>query len=346
MEKLIVTSYNNFSLLAHIPQGKEAKSAFSLLNNNHNQELNFPECYNPAFIIKHPSEPYIYVCYESIYEGAIGTYKVENNSISLVKNVSSGGKSSCFLLFDREMKNIINVNYWDSSITVHPIKNNIVCELTNKILPDCKNEIYEIEDHLKNRQSTSHHHSAIFRKNRLYSPDLGKDCIDIYEYLEGNFKKINVFQLEKGNGPRYSLILNDFMYIINELSSSITVLKFEGEELKFIQKISTIPNDFKENTTASGIKIHPNKKFIYASNRGHDSIAIFKILKEGNLELNNIQKCGGKTPRHFNISKSGEELFVANQDSNNIVTFKIEQNGDLKYDNEENVNSPNFIIEI
>tara|TARA_A100001015_G_C14648776_1_gene578357 strand:- start:118 stop:414 length:297 start_codon:yes stop_codon:yes gene_type:complete len=95
MEKLLVTSYNNFSLLAHIPQGKEAKSAFSLLNNNHNQELNFPECYNPAFILKHSSEPYIYVCYESIYEGAIGTYKVENNSISLVKTVSSGGKSSC-----------------------------------------------------------------------------------------------------------------------------------------------------------------------------------------------------------------------------------------------------------
>ena len=134
--------------------------------------------------------------------------------------------------------------------------------------------------------------------------------------------------------------------MVNHSSTNINILKFEGEELKFIQKISTIPNDFKEKTTASGIKIHPNKKFIYASNRGHDSIAIFKILNEGILELINIQKCGGKTPRHFNISQSGEQLFVANQDSNSIFTFKILENGDLKYHNEKNVNSPNFIIEI
>jgi 6-phosphogluconolactonase len=346
MKTLLVTSYNNFSLLAHLPKGKESKSTILILKNNKTLELNFTECYNPAFVLKHPSEPYIYVCYESIYEGAIGTYKVENNNISLVKTVSSGGKSSCFLLFDKEMKNIININYWDSSITIHPLKENIVCELKNKILPDSENNIYEIEDHLKNRQSTSHHHSAIFRKNKLYVPDLGKDCIDIYEYLEGDLNKVNFFQLEKCSGPRYSLILNDYMYIINELSSSIVVLKFKGEELKFIQKISTIPNDFKDKTTASGIKIHPNKQFIYASNRGHNSIAIFKILETGKLELIKIQKCGGKTPRHFNISESGKELFVANQDSNSIITFEIKETGELKYQNEENVNSPNFIIEI
>ena len=342
MSNLFICSYNNFSKLAHIPNGIEAKLPFSV----NEKKYIFKKNINPAFVLKNPQLPYFYVCSESIYSGYISTFVIKNNKLEHIKTVSSCGKSSCYLAFDNKMEYLININYWDSIISIHPLKNNIIQEATQVIKPKINNNINKINDHLKDRQSTSHHHSCVFFKKKLYVPDLGTDKIDIYDYNNGNLKFTDFIQLQKGSGPRYSVINNGHIYIINELSSSITIINLEDESKSILQNIKTIPKDFLEKNTCGTIQINRNKNLIFASNRGHDSIAVYKILENNKLELIEIKKTIGKTPRHFSLSKCGEKLYVANQDSNNVVTFKINLNCKLYFENIIKCNSPNFVLEI
>ena len=341
---MLVTSYNDFSCLAHTPKGEKKLDPITIINNKDTLNFSFKDVNNPAFILKHPNQNYIYTCNESIYEGSISTFKIENSKLKLLGTVSSGGKSSCYLAFDRNLENIININYWDSSITVHPIENFIVKDFIQKINPTKENKINFKEEHLLNRQSTSHHHSCVFYKDYLYVPDLGKDRIDIYSYKNKHLVFLNFIPLDKGSGPRYSLILKKIMYIINELSNSISIINLENYEI--IQSISTVPLDFNGISTCGSIQIHEKKKILYASNRGHNSIAIFKILDNHKIELLKIEDVRGKTPRYFNISNDMKKLYVANQDTNNISIFIIENNGGLKFDKYLNCNSPNFILDL
>ena len=343
MTDLIISCYDKFNLLAHLPRGEE--------NNNHfvfnGKTYTFPEIYNPAYILIHPKSQYIYICNESIYNGSLSTFSFDDNkTLKLIKTVSSKGKSSCYLCFDKMMKNIININYWDSTISVHPLKNNIIQEATQVMYPNIDNNMNNIEDHLKDRQRTSHHHSCVFKDNYLFVPDLGTDTIDIYTYIKETLEFKCFFQLPKGSGPRYSIVEKEYLYVINELSSSISVIKLINNlPNEIIQNISTIPENILNKNTCGTIQIHPNKDYMYASNRGHDSIAIYKILENNKLKLINITKTGGNTPRHFSINNIGDKLYVANQDSNKCVIFNINSDGTLEIQNDTiKINSPNFIL--
>tara|TARA_B100000767_G_scaffold274957_1_gene309772 strand:+ start:1089 stop:2132 length:1044 start_codon:yes stop_codon:yes gene_type:complete len=346
---MLVTSYNDFSCLAHTPKGKiklEPITIIDSIDSIDNLNFSFKDVNNPAFILKHPNNNYFYTCNESINDGTISTFKLTKNKLELLGNVSSGGKSSCYLLFDKKLENIININYWDSSITLHPIENFIIKEFTQRINPPKDNKINFKEEHLLDRQSTSHHHSCIFYKDYLYVPDLGTDRIDIYSYKNKKLNLFNFIQLDKGSGPRYSLIFKNFMYIINELSNSISIINLETSKNKIVQTISTIPSEFNGINTCGSIQIHKNLNILYASNRGHNSIAIFKILDNHKLELLKIEDAKGKTPRFFNISNDMKKIYVANQDTNNISIFIIENNGNLKFDKHLYCNSPNFILDL
>ena len=318
MNNIIVLSYNNFDVLAHKVKGNLATESISTLNND--SRYSNLVCENPAFAINRGK--YIYVCCESINDGHIMTIDSETNEI--LKTVSSCGKSSCYLITDPDDKYIININYWDSIISVHPIVNNVLEEATQVILPEIKNNIVTQEDHLMDRQKTSHHHSCAFYQGDLYVPDLGTDRIDIYSYNNGSLKFKDFIQLPRKSGPRYIIFNNDHLYVINELASSISVINM-NQTTNVIQNISTIPDNTNIKNTCGTIKIS-KKRYIYASNRGHNSIAIFKILNNNLLELQSIESTYGKTPRHFEINKDSTELYVANQDTNNIVTFSILEN--------------------
>ncbi len=117
------------------------------------------------------------------------------------------------------------------------------------------------------------------------------------------------------------------MYVINELQSSVTVFAYDpaGGVLKEVQTISALPEGFQGASTAAEVQVHPSGKFLYASNRGHDSVAVFSIhAEDGKLTLLRHSSTQGKTPRHFGIDPSGTWLLAANQDSNNVVVFRID----------------------
>ena len=177
----------------------------------------------------------------------------------------------------------------------------------------------------------------------MYVPDLGTDRIDIYNYDNGILSYKNFIQLQKKSGPRYILFINDYLYVINELSSSISVLEMCCVP-KIIQHIKTIPDNINVKNTCGTIKYNKDG-YIYASNRGHNSIAIFKILDNNLLELQYIQTSFGETPRHFEINEDCSRLYVANQDTNNIVIFDIKDNKLIK-NNFINCNSPNFVLSL
>lgn len=336
MGKIIVCSYNKFDNLAHNVKGNKSLKPLNFIKDSLFLDNNI-NCVNPAFAIKR--DKYIYVCCESIYDGNILTINTETKQI--LKSVSACGKSSCYLLPDPDEKHIININYWDSTITVHPLVNNILQEAIHVIKPENENEIVTQRDHLMDRQKTSHHHSCAFYKGDLYVPDLGTDRIDIYKYNNGILSYKNYIELERKSGPRYILFINDHLYVINELSSSISVLKMCSIP-KIIQNIKTVPNDIDVKNTCGTIKISTNG-YIYASNRGHNSIAIFKILENNLLELKDIQSTFGETPRHFEINNDSLKLYVANQDTNEVVVFKIIEDK-LKILDTIKCNSPNFVL--
>jgi 6-phosphogluconolactonase len=164
------------------------------------------------------------------------------------------------------------------------------------------------------------------------SVDLGLDKLLVYRFdaKKGSLTPNNppYAKLDSGAGPRHLAFSPDgkFAYVVNELQSTITAFAYDARngELRKLKTVSTLPKDFSGANDTAEIKVHPSGKFLFASNRGHDTIALFSIAsKTGALTLVDHFPTQGKTPRNFEIDPSGKFLFVANQETNNIVVFQI-----------------------
>ncbi len=354
-ENIIICSYSSFPKLGHQPHGNENITPLKICNNFLSKFVHIDNCYNPAFAIKHPVENIIYLCCESIFEGHLLTVKYDSMyNFTLLKKVETG-RSACYLEFDFEIQNLIVVNYWDSTIKIHPLINNIA---ENSVFTVKSKYVYNNRpNHLKNRQKESHNHSILFyrfqKKVIAFVPDFGKDLIKIFNYDIYNktcLKLIKCCKLPKKSGPRYLCNLNNFLYVVNELNSTIQILKIKKNIIGNIflsnkQIISTIPNNYKGHNICGNIAIHPSKKYLFVSNRGHNSISFYRIEKNYQLNLIDIINSNGYVPRHFIINKDGNLIYVANQDSDNISCFNF-RNESMIFSHQINVNSPNFLLEI
>src|SRR5690606_24838506 len=131
-----------------------------------------------------------------------------------------------------------------------------------------------------------------------------------------------------GAGPRHFAFHPNgkLAYVINELNSTVTAFEYDGKagRLKEIQTLSTLPEGFSGNNSPAEGVVHPSGRYVYGSNRGHDSIAIYHVGDDGRLELLAHESTGGKTPRNFAIDPSGQFLIAANQGTNNVLVFKID----------------------
>ena len=191
------------------------------------------------------------------------------------------------------------------------------------------------------RQQAPHPHSIIVSPDNQYIfvPDLGLDKILIYRFNQekGKLRPNDMpwITLKPGAGPRHFTFhpIGKFAYVINELNSTLAAFLYNPNKgtLKEIQTISTLPEGYTGINYCADIHIHPSGKYLYGSNRGHNSIAIFTINKEtGILTITGHETTQGDFPRGFAINPSGKFLLVANQRSNNIVSFRInDETGDL-----------------
>lgn len=234
--------------------------------------------------------------------------------------VPNGGP--CYISLSADEGFLLVANYGGGSVAVVRLDaNGIPSEVSDTI-------IYKGEEDARSRG----HMIAPGTGGKIFVTDLGLDRVAVYDLdpVSGKLKLINngYAKLAKGAGPRHFTFGKDGngMYVINELNSTITVFNVESTgELKEIQTLSTLPEGFSGKNYCADIHLAKNGKYVYGSNRGHNSIVTFSIGAEGKLTLAGHTSCGGEWPRNFVIDPSGKYLLVGNQNSGNISLFSLDK---------------------
>ncbi len=299
------------------------------------------ETSNPSFLDIHPARPWLYAVGE-LYGaggkgGAVSAFTIDRTgNLKLLNQQSSGGAGPCHVSVDRTGRYVLVANYGSGSVACLPIK-------PDGSLGEATSVIRHVGSSVNpKRQQGPHAHSIyVDGANRFaFAPDLGCDKVFIYRFdaQEGKLTANDPphAELHPGAGPRHFAFHPNgrLAYVVNELDSTVTVFAYNAERgiLKAIQTIGTLPEGFSGDNTTADIHVHPSGDFLYASNRGHDSIAIFAIDPEsGKLSRTGHQSTGGRTPRNFGLDPIGVYLLAANQDSHNVVVFRIDRsNGALR----------------
>ena len=366
-ELAFVCTYTNFKNLAHRPSGTLSGHGIRVFRlDKETGALTFlhdyksKACMNPSFVRFHENKPIFYTCTESIDEnGHILAYRYSpKGELTLIDDKEAHGKSTCYLTLSEDK--MLAVNYWDSKIPVMSMKANGSFASAKKDQtwqPDELHVAGDQKDHLQDRQSEPHAHcleiKEISGQKMAFVPDLGRDIIRQFVFDGEGLKEVDHVPLSKGSGPRYIKFHKnlDRAYVINELSNRIEVFavlkeadKETGSYLKPLEALSTLPEGFTQKSTGSGIAIHPSQKWLLASNRGHDSIAVFKISETGELSKPKVFLTHGKTPRHFQFDGEGRFIIAANQDSDNLSVFSFnEKSGEAIFLKEYDCPSPNYV---
>lgn len=290
------------------------------------------EIINPSFVVYAPDGKYLYAVSEiagnDVPNGYVYAYALDNEEATLINRQSSHGLAPCHLAVHPSGRFLFVANYL-GGVAIYPIQ-------TDGSLAAASDVEYLQGSGPHPRQGASHPHSVtIDREGRFaYVADLGTDKIMIFliDQDTGTLEPAATpfAQLAPGAGPRHLTFHpnGQLLYAINELNSTITLFSYDRADghLEALQTVSTIPMDFNGNNTCADIHIEPEGRFLYGSNRGHNSIAMFSInASTGFLEPLGHQSSGGDTPRNFAIDPNGKFLYVANQNSDNIVYFSIDQ---------------------
>ncbi|MBM3734435.1 MAG: lactonase family protein [Acidobacteria bacterium] len=300
------------------------------------------EVTNPSFLTIHPNGRTLYAVseianYQGQRSGAVTGFQIDRNTGMLTKLNTSAtkGDGACHLVVDKTGKNVVVANYGGGSVASIPIKD----DAGN--LGDASAFIQHKGSSVDNRrQMNPHAHSVnISADNRFVMvADLGLDQVLVYQLdpAQGSLTPHNppFAKVTPGGGPRHFTFhpKGKFAYTNQEMKSAVTAFRWNAASgvLDEIQVISTLPQDYTGtgNSTAE-ILCHPSGKYVYCSNRGHDSIAVFKVHKDGKLTRIGNVSTQGRTPRNFNIDPSGRWLIAANQATDSIVLFRIGKDGNL-----------------
>jgi 6-phosphogluconolactonase len=291
---------------------------------------------NPSFLAVHPSHKYLYAVnevgnYKGQKSGAVSAFSIDRTTgkLTLLNEVASGGADPCYVSVDKGGKYVLVANYTGGSIAAFPI-------LADGRLGEASAFIQHA-GHGTNpqRQEGPHAHSIDLSPDNHFAivDDLGLDETLVYKFdgVKGSLTPNDpaFAKAAPGAGPRHFAFRPDgkFAYVINEMGSAVSVFAYDtAGVLRPLQTISTIPKDFTALDESAEIAVHPSGKFLYASNRGHDSLAVFAIdPSKGTLTLVEYAPTKGQSPRNFAIDPSGTLIFVANEKSDNLVLFRINQ---------------------
>src|SRR5688572_1912046 len=279
------------------------------------------ESKSPSFLALHPKKKFLYAVNEVGGSGGVSAYAIEGDGkLRPLNEQSARGAGACHLTVDPAGKYVLVANYGGGNIAALPIKEDGALGEATGFVQHRGSSVNP------QRQKEPHAHSIYpgCDGKLVYASDLGTDQIYIYR-LDPATGQLTAHdppaaRVAPGAGPRHLTFLPGFAYVINEMGNTITVFKHDAQTGKFteIQVIGTLPDGFSGNSSTAEIFAHPNGKFVYGSNRGHDSIAVFRVdSASGKLALVEHEATQGKTPRNFGISPDGRWLVAANQQSNN-----------------------------
>ncbi len=293
------------------------------------------ETANPTFLALHPSGKHLYSIgetgqYQGQKTGFVSAFSIDRASgkLTLLNEVSSKGPGPCHISLDRAGRMAMIANYGGGSVASYQILED------GKLSEAVSFFQHEGKGPVKGRQDGPHAHSINATPDGRFAVccDLGTDEIRVYEMNpgKGSLTLKTTVNLAPGSGPRHfawhpKLTMG---YSVNELSSTVTLFTYTGEgHMDEIQTIATLPADYSgpKNSTAE-IRVHGSGKWLYASNRGDDSIAVFAVDKTtGKLSWLDRTPTQGQVPRNFFIDPAGRWLLAANQKTNNIIVFEIDQ---------------------
>ena len=296
------------------------------------------EVKNPSFLAVHPSRTYLYAVSEisdldGKPAGGVSAFAIDRTSgkLALLNQQSSRGAGPCHLVVDKSGKTVLVANYGGGSVAALPIG------ADGKLGPAASFIQHQGKSVNPARQEGPHAHSINVDANNRFAvaADLGLDKVFVYR-LDPATSKLSAndppaTSVAPGSGPRHFAFhpSGKFAYVINEILCTVTAFDYDAQHGKLTERqtISTLPAGDKlrpEYSTAE-VQVHPSGKFVYGSNRGHNSITVFAVDDAlGTLTFVENQSTQGKTPRGFGIDPAGRFLLAGNQDSHTVVVFRID----------------------
>jgi len=285
--------------------------------------------FNPIYIAFSQNRKYLYsACSHLRKSGFISVHEIdlEKRTLTLINTQNSGGLVPCYVSLDLNNRYLLVANYSSGSFRCFPIQDNGGLGSSIQTVHHYGQSVHP------ERQTEPHIHCILTDPTNyfVYAADLGADQIVTYTFNSntGGIKKIHdgVTSLPPGSGPRHLYFhpRQSWVYLITELSNRIHCYKLDDESILIeTQQSNTIPESQKSESFAADIIIDPLGLFLYASNRGHDSISIFSISQiDGTLNYLTTKSAGGKYPWSLDINSTGDFLIVANKHSNNMVLFQ------------------------
>jgi 6-phosphogluconolactonase len=286
---------------------------------------------SPSYLLVHPNGRWLYAVSETSQQqdgtpGTVWALRCTRDpwSIEPINHQMSGGDSPCHIEINTNGQWLLVSNYGSGTVSVLSIlPGGAVGEMTDLIQ-------HEGSGSNSKRQEGPHVHSATFTPDQRFVlvADLGMDALLVYAFdaVAGRLREHTRIRARSGAGPRFKVFHpgGQCVYVNNELDNTVVVYDYDSENgrLRERQIVETLPPGASESAIA-GIQISPSGDRLYVSNRGHDSISIFEIEEDGQLERLAIRPCGGQCPRHIAISPGGRFLLVANQYSDEVVVLPV-----------------------
>lgn len=295
---------------------------------------------NPSFLALSPDGKRLIAVnetgeYKGRPGGSVSSFSIGvDGKLTLLSEAPSGGAHPCYVTLDAGAHHALVSNYTGGSVSVLPLDAKGQWGEATAFQP------YTGKGPNAQRQEAAHAHSINLSPDGKFAlvADLGTDLIHLHRYdsRTGTLKPADIpfARTAPGAGPRHLTFSPNghFAYVLNELQGSLTTYAWDAKQGALIEKqtVSTLPPHYDQPNTCAEVRVHPSGKFVYASNRGHDSIAVFKVQKDGRLDFVEHVSTGGKAPRNFVLSPSGKWLLAANQGTDNVVVFRIDpQTGKL-----------------
>jgi 6-phosphogluconolactonase len=293
------------------------------------------ELVHPAFLALHPTGRFLYAINEvgdfrGQKAGAVSAFQIDRASgdLVLLNQVSSIGAGPCHLVVDHTGCSVLVANYGGGSVTALPISSDGRLGAASAFIQHHGSSVNP------RRQEAPHAHCVnLDAANRfLFVADLGLDKVMIYKFdpAKGTLSPNDpaFATVQPGAGPRHMAFHPNgrYAYVINELNSTLTAFAYDAARgvLRELQTVSTLPSQAAGPNTTAEVAVHPSGKFLYGSNRGHDSIGVFAIdSAHGTLTCIQHQPTGGRTPRNFGLDPTGRWLLAGNQDTHSLVAFAV-----------------------